>query len=789
MKISIAAAFVSVFAASALASPSTSGKPPSNAVYKNPHASVEARVKDLLSRMTWEEKQAQLIQGDVRHYVDANNHVNKTALQSMAPNEAGAMFAAMIPRDDLAIAINATQSFLLHDTRLGIPSLMQSEGIHGYLDLNGTLFTSPLGFACSFNPDLVEELGDIVGSEAESMGVNNIFAPVLDLSRELRWGRVEENYGEDPHLTGELGYAFVTGLQGSKKAGTGTSAKYRVASMVKHFVAFGSPEGGLNTAPVAGGERDLRSLYLPPFKRAIKDAGALSIMSAYHSYDGVPAAANSHAMNDVLRGEWDFQGFVSSDAGAIDFLCSIHHICETSTNGVTNPAPAIIALNAGNDMEMAGSTMHYLTTVDQVKKGNLKASVVDEAVSRILRVKFLLGLFENPWTSSNYNKVIHSKANVEFARKVDEESIVLLENDGTLPISESIESIAVIGPQANVMQYGDYVLHGVFERGVTPLAGIQSYVGKSTKVNYAEGCKLWSNDESEFKAAVKAAKKSKVAVVMVGTWSRDQNELWQGLNATTGEHVDVNDLALVGAQLKLVKAIQATGTPTVVVYISGKPIAEPWIKDNVNAVVQAFYPGEQGGNALANILFGKVNPSGKLSVSFPTYVGSLPSYYNYNKGGRSIDPGHIYANGTLVFGHQYVLGTPVPMWLFGHGLSYTTFTYESVKVAQSKVSAKASQVEVEVKVKNSGKVDGQEVVQVYINDVVSSVVTPVMALKGFKKVAIKAGKTVTVKIPIKISELALWAQSQKYVVEPGVFQVYVGGSAETATLATNFTVY
>ncbi|KAH8553317.1 glycoside hydrolase superfamily [Umbelopsis sp. PMI_123] len=743
-----------------------------NAVYKNPKASVEDRVKDLLSRMTWEEKQAQLIQGDVRHYVDANNNINQTALESIAPGEAGAMFAAMIPRDNLAVAINATQSFLLHDTRLGIPALMQSEGIHGYLDLNGTLFTSPLGFACSFNPDLVEQIGNVVGSEAESMGVNNIFAPVLDLSRELRWGRVEENYGEDPHLTGEIGYSFVTGLQGSKKSGTGASAKYRVASMVKHFVAFGSPEGGLNTAPVAGGERDLRSLYLPPFERAVKDAGALSLMSAYHSYDGIPAAANGHAMNDVLRGEWGFKGFVSSDAGAIDFLCSIHHICDTDTNGVVNPAPAEIALNAGNDME-----------------GNLKASVVNEAVSRILRVKFLLGLFENPWSTSDYNKAIHSKANVELARKVDEESIVLLENDGTLPISNSIDSIAVIGPQANVMQYGDYVLHGVFERGVTPLAGIQAYVDKSTKVNYAEGCKLWSNDESGFKDAVNAAKKSKVAVVMVGTWSRDQTELWEGLNATTGEHVDVNDLALVGAQLKLVQAIQATGTPTVVVYISGKPIAEPWIKDNANAIVQAFYPGEQSGNALANVLFGKVNPSGKLSVSFPSYVGSLPSYYNYNKGGRTTDPGHIYANGTLVFGHQYVLGTPVPLWLFGHGLSYTTFTYKSAKVDHSRISAKASQVEVEVTVKNSGKVNGQEVVQVYINDVTSSVVTPNMALKGFKKVAINAGKTATVKIPIKLSQLAVWTQSQKYVVEPGVFQVYVGGSAETATLATNFTVY
>ncbi|OZJ02542.1 hypothetical protein BZG36_04510, partial [Bifiguratus adelaidae] len=705
---------VILLATRALAGPSTSQNPAETAIYKSPHASIEARVEDLLSRMTLEEKQAQLMQGNVANFVDKNYVVNRTALQNVVPPASGAIYAALIPRYALAIAINETQDYLLHNTRLGIPALMQSEGIHGYLDENSTIFMSPIGMACSFNPELLSKVSGVIGSEAASVGVTNIFAPVLDLSRELRWGRVEENYGEDPFLTGEMGRAYVIGLQSGKRPNTAKSAQYRLASMVKHFVAFGSPEGGVNTAPVAGGERDLRSLYLPPFKRAIVDGGALSVMSGYSP----------------------------------------------------NPVPARLALEAGNDMEMGGSIMHYVTVAEQVQQKQLSMSVVDDAVRRVLRVKFQLGLFENPWSTSTYNSTIHTQSSVALAQQMDEEAIVLLENDGTLPISPKVSSVAVIGPQANVMQYGDYVQNGVFDRGITPLAGIKALVGGSVKINYAEGCKLWSNDQSGFKDAVEAAKQSKVAVVMVGTWTRDQTLLWQGLNATTGEHVDVNDLGLVGAQLDLVKAVQATGTPTVVVYVSGKPISEPWIKDNINAIVQEFYPSEQGGAALANILFGKVNPSGKLSVSFPTYVGSLPSYYNYYNGGRSTSPGYAYSNGTLVFGHQYVLGTPQPMWLFGHGLSYTTFNYTSVKMQSSTVRSSSKQVNVEVSVTNTGKVDGKEVVQVYVNDVVSSVVTPNLALKGFKKVSIKAGQTVTVVVPINIQDLAVWTTSNQYVVEP-----------------------
>ncbi|KAI8070929.1 glycoside hydrolase family 3 protein [Gongronella butleri] len=747
-------------------------KPFPNAVYQNPDAPVEARVEDLLKRMTLEEKQYQLMQNNMIE-VDYGMLKNGT----LPPY--GAFFADMMPRDPLAALVNATQDYFLHNTRLGIPSLMTSEGIHGYLDPNSTIFPAPLAMACSFNPDLLQQVGNVIGTEAESVGCQNILAPVLDLSRELRWGRVEENYGEDPHLTGEMGTAFVKGLQGTPKKGTAKTAKHRVASMVKHFVAHGSSMGGLNSAPVEGGERYLRSLYLLPFKKAILEGGAMSVMSAYHAYDGVPCTANHHTLTDILRGEWGFQGFVESDMRAVDQLCSLHYTCDPSFN---DPAAAVMALNAGVDVEMVSDPMHFANIEDQVKKGNLDIKVVDEAVRRLLRAKFLLGMFENPWVSNDYNTTIHAPAHVALSQQVDEESMVLLENDGVLPLAKDTK-IAVIGPQANVMQYGDYIYPGGFDRGVTPLAGLQAKVGNS-KIIYEQGCELWSNDQSGFDDAVAAAKKADVALVMVGTWTRDQTLLWNGANATTGEHVDVNDLGLVGAQLDLVKAIQNTGVPTVVIYISGKPIAEPWIKNHANAVLQVFYPGEMGGHALANILYGDANPSGKLSVSFPTYVGSLPVYYNFLNGGRATDAGMITENGTMVFGHQYALGTPNALWYFGHGLSYTTFNYTGLSAANATVSAK--EVNVSVTVKNTGKRDGKEVVQVYIRDYISSVVTPFQALKGFTKVHLKAGESKRVTVPIKVEELAVWTVNNGYKVEPGQFIAYVGGGFSETTLQTSF---
>ncbi|KAI9318774.1 beta-glucosidase-related glycosidase [Dichotomocladium elegans] len=760
---------------------STEDRRPKTPTYLNPKASIDARVEDLLGRMNLVEKQNQLLQGNIANSIDTNYNLNTSSL-----HQYGTMFAAYMDRDALARLINETQTWMVESNRLYIPTIMQSEGIHGWVDVNATMFPSPLAMACSFDIELLKKVGDVVGSEAESLGIHNIFAPVLDLAREPRWGRIEENYGEDPYLTGELGKAYVEGVQGRARPGTSRTAKHRIAAMVKHFAGFGSPMGGLNIAPVSGGERDMRTIYLPPFKRAIIDGGALSIMNAYHAYDGIPSAIDKHLMTEILRDEWGFKGFVQSDSGAIANLCDTHFVCDGS---FIDPQAAILAVTAGTDSEMGGRPMHYATLAEQVKKANIDESILDEAVRRILRVKFLLGLFEVPFGSANYNSTIYTENNLKVSQKIEEESMVLLENDGTLPLDAgSLRSIAVIGPQAAVMQYGDYTPHGVFERGVTPLEGIKALVGDKVNVNYAQGCELWSLDKSGFDDAVKAAENSDIAIVMVGSWTRDQTELWTGLNATTGEHVDVNDLGLFGVQLDLIKAVQASGKPTVVVLITGKPTAEPWLKDNVNAIINAFYPGQYSGQALARIIFGEVNPSGKLSISFPTTVGSLPAYYNYPKSGRPINAGMIYNNGTIDFGYQYVVGTPAALWYFGHGKSYTTFEYQKMELSKAKVTAKEKEITVSVTVKNTGHREGKEVVQIYVDDVIASVVVPNKALKGFKKVSIPVGKTTVVEIPIRLEELQVWSYNNKFELEAGDFIVYAGGSYAELALNSTFTV-
>ncbi len=438
---------------------------------------------------------------------------------------------------------------------------------------------------------------------------------------------------------------------------------------------------------------------------------------------------------------------------------------------------------------MGGGSYSFDTIPDLVASGKLDIKVVDQAVSRMLRAKFAMGLFENPYMAVPANQTanyIHTQKNIALARQLDAESIVLLENKGnTLPLKKSA-NIAVIGPMAHgYMNYGDYVVYKSQYRGVTPLDGIQA--ASTGKVTYAKGCERWSNDQSGFPEAIAAAQAADVAVVVVGTWSRDQNQLWQGLNATTGEHVDVASLNLVGAMPHLVDAIIKTGKPTVVVFSSGKPITEAWISANASALVQQFYPSEQGGNALADILFGDVNPNGKLSVGFPYDVGTLPIYYDYLNSGRYVGPGREYPNGTLEFGHQYVLNTPAPLYEFGYGKSYSTFVY-SLSLSKTVASADDT-ITVSVKVTNTSPVDGTEVVQLYVQDVISSVVVPNILLKGFKKVAIKAGATEQVDISLKVSDLGLWNIKMKYVVEPGDFLIFAGSSSKDLRANATLTVH
>ncbi|KAK3321560.1 glycoside hydrolase superfamily [Apodospora peruviana] len=749
-----------------------------NALYKNAKAPVDARVADLLSRMTLQEKTSQLLQGDIRNWMDEQTGVyNETGLAWSTKARGGSFYVGIaVDPKWISDATKKAQEYIQEHTYLGIPALVQTEAIHGFLAINATIFNSPIAQACSWNPALIEEMAGAIAVESLALGVNQVFAPLADLTRELRFGRVEETYGEDGFLVGEMAAHYVRGIQAGG-----------VSAMVKHFAAFGNPEQGLNTGPVHGGERELRTTYLPPYKKAIIDAGAYSIMTAYHSYDGVPAVADLHLLTDILRDEWNYKYFTMTDAGASDRLCNDFKMCEA--NPIDKEAVVKYILPVGGDVEMGGGSYSFEQIPALVAKGVISQKTVDTAVARVLKAKFELGLFENPFPGLPHDETpnaIHTAPHVALARKLDEESIVLLENhENVLPLSKKA-SFAVIGPMAHgFMNYGDYVVYNSSKRGVTPYDGIKA--AASGIVTYAQGCERWSTSQDGFPEAVAAAEAADVAIVVVGTWSRDQNELWMGLNATSGEHVDVDSLDLVGAQEDLVRAIIATGKPTVVVFSSGKPVTAPWISDEAAALVQQFYPSEQGGAALASVLFGDVNPSGKLSVSFPRNVGSLPVFYDFLNSGRPSNPdaGKAYDNGTLVFGHQYVLGDPTPLYEFGYGLSYSQFEYSDISADKKNVGQKDT-VTVSVTVNNTSGRDGQEVVQVYVKDLVASVVVPNIQLKGFAKVAVKAGESKKVQIKVKVEELGVWNARMKYVVEPGDFLFLVGASS--ADIRGNVTV-
>ncbi|KAF2262124.1 glycoside hydrolase [Lojkania enalia] len=740
-----------------------------NATYKDPTASIEDRVSDLLSRMTIEEKTAQLVQGDISNWINTTtNAFNYSGLVWNMENRAGQLYVGYpVPQSWIREGVKKAQDYLVQNTTLGIPAFVQTEGIHGLLIGNATMFNSPIGHACSYDLDLVQEMAKVIAQESQALGVNQLFAPLADLARELRYGRVEETFGEDPHLVGEMAYSYVKGIQGRN-----------VSATVKHFAGFSAPEQGLNTGPVHGGEREMRTTWLPPFKRAIVDAGAYSIMGAYHSYDGIPAIADHYLMTDVLRGEWGYKYWLTSDAGATDRLCCTFKMCQCKP--IDMEAVTLYALPAGNDVEMGGGSYNFKTIPQLVDAGKLDIEVVNTAVARQLRAKFEMGLFENPYLrvpSNNTKSLIHTPEHVKVARQLDAESIVLLENhNNTLPLAKSV-NVAVIGPMADFVNLGDYAVYRsqYSPSNITPLQGIRN-VSTGT-VSYAKGCELWSNDQSGFPEAIAAASAADVAVVIIGTWSRDQKELWQGLNATTGEHVDVASLNLVGAMGPLAQAIIEIGKPTIIVYSSGKPISEPWISTSASALIQQFYSGEQGGAALADIIYGDVNPSGKLSVSFPYDVGTLPVYYDYLNSGRSTDPGAIMTNGTLQFGHQYVLNTPQPLYEFGYGKSYSNFTYSDLTLSRTTVSA-SDTITATTSITNTSPVDGKEVVQIYVQDVIASVAVPNMQLKSFKKVLVRAGETVQVKILLKVSDWGLWNMKMEYVVEPGEFMVWIGRSSK-----------
>lgn len=734
--------------------------------YKDPSLPVEVRVQDLLSRMTLEEKIAQM-----RHIhaysVMENGKLNEEKLEKMIGGQNyGFIEGITLPGKECLALMNGVQKYMREKTRLGIPVFTLTESLHGSVHDGSTIFPQAIALGSTFNPTLAYEMTSVIAKELSAQGIRQSLSPVIDVCRDLRWGRVEECFGEDPFLVSRMGESQVRGYLDNQ-----------VSPMIKHFGAHGSPQGGLNLASVSCGQRELLSIYLKSFETVVKETKPWAVMSSYNSWNNEPNSSSHYLLTELLRDQWGFKGYVYSDWGAIGMLNYFHGTAQNSAEA------AMQALTAGLDVEASDNS--YAELQQLVESGLLDVEYIDQAVSRILTAKFNMGLFEYPLpTEENYDKVVHASSHVSLARKIAEESIVLLQNkDNILPLQiDKLKSIAVIGPNADQVQFGDYTWSRDNKDGITLLRALEGKVGNRLTLNYAKGCDLVTDNRSGFAEAVDAASKSDVCIVVVGSASASLARDYS--NATCGEGFDLSDLTLTGVQEELVKAVYATGKPVIVVLLAGKPFAMPWIKENIPGIVVQWYPGEQGGLALADMLLGNVNPSGKLNYSFPQSVGHLPCHYNY----LPTDKGFYHRSGEVNKpGKDYVFSSPKALWAFGHGLSYTDFEYLSATTDKEDY-APDEVIEVTVTIRNTGGRDGMEVPQVYVRDVVASVVTPVQELKGFEKVLIKKGETKRVTIKIPVSELALYNKEMKKVVEPGAFELQVGRASDDIRIKKMVTV-
>lgn len=724
--------------------------------YKNPALSVEERIQDLLGRMTLEEKVSQL-----RHIHSENvfdgQQLNKDKMNSFCQGISFG-FVEGLPLYSTNCHTNFTQlqKYMVEETRLGIPVIITTEALHGMAQDGATIFPQNIALGSTFNPELAYRKSSAISEELHTAGVRQVLAPCIDVVRDLRWGRVEESYGEDPWLCGQMGLSETKGY-----------LDHQISPMLKHYGAHGAPVGGLNLASVDCGMRDLIDIYLKPFEMIVKGTDVMTIMSSYNSRDRIPNSASKFLMTDLLRGRWGFKGLVYSDWAAIDMLKSFHHVAEDKEDA------AILALTAGLDVEASSNC--YPELIEAVRQGRCDMKSIDIAVSRVLRVKFELGLFEYPYGIDKEAGPIHNSSKVQLAREMADESTVLLKNEsGLLPLDISkLKSIAVIGPNADQVQFGDYSWSKDNKDGITPLQGIKTWAGNKVKVNYAYGCDLVSKDTTQIAKAVHTASQSDVVILCCGS-SSTRFIRPTTVPSTTGEGIDLHDISLTGCQSQLIQAVAATGKPVVLVLVAGKPFAIPWEKENIPAILAQWYAGEQAGNSLADILFGKVNPSGKLNFSFPQSTGHLPVYYNY----LPTDKGFYKKPGCYGKpGRDYVFSSPTPLWAFGHGLSYTTFLYETAKTDKQQYS-ETDTILVTVRIRNTGKQTGKEVIQIYVRDLVSSIATPIRQLKAFAKPILAPGETKDVVLRISASELALVDEQGNHFFEPGRFRIEVGAASD-----------
>jgi len=752
--------------------------------YKNSTLPIEKRVSDLLGRMTVEEKVGQLskllgwemyskngkqvtISNKLRKAVKeqhigllwatlrADPWTQKTLLNGLSPVEA-------------ARATNAIQRYMVDSTRLGIPLLLSEEAPHGHMAIGATVFPTAIGQASTWNPQLIQDMASTIAMETYAVGGKNGYGPVLDLARDPRWSRTEETYGEDPYLIGQMGTAMIRGFQGEK-----LGERDKIIGTLKHFVAYAAPDGGHNGESVSFGERSLRQYFLPPFERAVK-SGAGSVMTAYNSIDGIPCSANPWLLNDILRKDWGFTGFVVSDLLSISGLNGGHATAATAEEAASQ------SIHAGLDVDLSG-TGYGSNLLKAVQQGLVEPAVLDTAVARVLRMKFNLGLFDHPYVDEKLvAQKVATAQNKTVARQVARESIVLLKNDQhILPLSKSLKRIAVIGPNADnaYNQLGDYTAPQAEGKVQTLLTGIRAAVGNSTKIDYVKGCAIRDTSNSDIAAAVAAAKQADaVVLVLGGSSARDFKTSYQATGAAnvdpntvsdmeSGEGFDRVSLDMMGDQIKLLKAIQATGKPVVLVTIMGRPLNLNWAAEHVPAIVNAWYPGQEGGLAIADVLFGNYNPAGRLPISVPRSVGQLPVHYNHTK------PKH----------HDYVEMSAKPLYAFGYGLSYSSFDYSNLQVSL-KENGNDFVCTVSFDVINQGKLAGDEVAQLYVVDEVSSVVTPVMQLKRFERKNIAAGKKERYSFQLTKEDLKLWNAGNEWKTEKGRFKLLVGASSDDIRL-------
>jgi beta-glucosidase len=699
-------------------------------------ATTEARINALIARMTLAEKLGQLQQldgeSDGKFRPEHLDLIRKGLLGSTL-NVRGAQ------------RTNQLQHVAMDESRLKIPVLLGFDVIHGYR----TIFPIPLAEASSWDPTLAERSASIAAQEARDAGLRWTFAPMLDIARDPRWGRITEGAGEDPYLGAAFARVRVMGFQGSDY-----SAPDKILACAKHWVAYGAAEGGRDYNTTELSENTLREIYFPPFKAAV-DAGVGTVMSAFNEINGVPASANQFTLTKVLRNEWKFDGFVVSDYTSVKELIN-HGVAANDQDA------ARAALNAGVDMEMVSRLFNQHGPA-LLKEGKVSPAAIDEAVRRILRIKFRLGLFDRPYTDEARESTSLLKAeSLSAAREIAGRSMVLLKNEAqTLPLDKNIRSLAVIGPLADDRRapLGWWAGDGREENTVTALAGIRAKVSPQTKVGYAKGCDVKDESNAGFAEAVALARKSEVAIVFVGE-SADM----------VGEAASRSSLDLPGRQMDLVKAIHETGKPTIVVLVNGRPPTIAWIVEKAPAILESWMGGTQAGNAIADILFGDVNPGGKLPVTFPRTVGQVPIYYNHKNTGRPPEANNRYTS-------KYLDVPWTPQFPFGYGLSYTQFKITNLQLSSQNIRANGK-LTVSVEVANVGKRTGDEVVQLYIRDVAASMTRPVKELKGFQRVTLQPGEKRRVEFVLTREQLSFWNREMRFVVEPGEFKIMVGSNSE-----------